>query len=436
MRTPYAESLPADGRALERGRADEPAYGTKSRLPTGLKKALWIVAGLLLLVLVVWAIKPSGQPTSGRYGHHLNATGPVPVGVAKASHSDVRVTLNALGAVTPLATVTVKPQVSGIMQKIDFKEGQMVHSGEVLAEIDPRPYQAAVDQAKGALARDQAQLANAQIDLKRYQQLWSQNAISQQILATQEATVRTNVGTVEADKGTLEAAAVNLAFCKITAPVTGQVGLRQVDVGNYVQVGITTEIVVVTELQPMSVLFTVPEDNIDQVLSRVHAGAKLSADAYDRANTTKIASGTLATVDNQVDPTTGMVKLRALFDNSKLQLFPSQFVNIRLLVNTLHGQVTVPAAAIQHGAAGDYVYAVGPDKRVHMQSVRLGPTDGDMVSVVHGLAAGTTVVIDGADQLSDGARVTIPGKTPFSGPLRNGSGSRRGHRHHHSSDGG
>jgi multidrug efflux system membrane fusion protein len=186
----------------------------------------------------------------------------------------------------------------------------------------------------------------------------------------------------------------------------------------------------------MSVLFTVPEDNIDQVLSRVHAGAKLSADAYDRANTTKIASGTLATVDNQVDPTTGMVKLRALFDNSKLQLFPSQFVNIRLLVNTLHGQVTVPAAAIQHGAAGDYVYAVGPDKRVHMQSVRLGPTDGDMVSVVHGLAAGTTVVIDGADQLSDGARVTIPGKTPFSGPLRNGSGSRRGHRHHHSSDGG
>lgn len=433
MRTPYAENLPADGATLARRRTDEGAYKTKSRLPAGLKKALWIGLGLLLLVLLVWAIRPSGQTTTGRRGH-LNANGPVPVGVAKATLSDVRVTLNALGAVTPLATVTVKPQVSGIMQKIDFKEGQMVHAGDVLAEIDPRPYQAAVDQAKGALARDEAQLANAKVDLQRYQQLWSQKAISQQIVATQEATVRTDAGTVEADKGALEAAAVNLAFCKITAPVAGQVGLRQVDVGNYIQVGVTTGIVVVTELQPMSVLFTLPEDNIDQVLSRVHAGAKLPADAYDRANTARIATGTLATVDNQVDPTTGTVKLRALFDNSDLQLFPSQFVNIRLLVNTLHEQITVPGAAVQHGASGDYVYVVEPDKRVHMQSVHLGPTDGDIVDVTHGLAAGTSVVVDGADQLSDGARVTIPGKAPSSGPLSNTTGSP--HRHRHSSDGG
>ncbi len=435
MPTPYAENLPADGPTLARDRSDEQPYGTQSRLPAGVKKAFWILLGLLLLALLVWAIEPSGQTNSGRHGH-LNANGPVSVGVGKATLSDVRVTLNELGAVTPLATVTVKPQVSGIMQKIYFKEGQMVHAGDVLAEIDPRPYQAAVDQAKGALARDQAQLANAQIDLKRYQQLWSQNAISQQILATAEATVRTDAGTVEADKGALEAAAVNLAFCKITAPVTGQVGLRQVDVGNYVQVGVTTEIVVVTELQPMSVLFTVPEDNIDQVLNRIHGGAKLPADAYDRANTTKLATGALATVDNQVDATTGTVKLRALFDNRNLQLFPSQFVNIHLLVDTLHGHVTVPGAAVQHGAAGDYVYVVGYDKRVHMQSVRLGPTDGDIVDVTRGLAAGTSVVVDGADQLSDGARVSVPGKTPFWGPLRNGSGSRHGHRHHHSSDGG
>jgi multidrug efflux system membrane fusion protein len=433
MRTPYAENLPADGGALARGRPDERLYGTPSRLSGGLKKAAWILAGLLLLGLLIWAIKPSGQTASGRHGH-LNANGAVPVGVAKAALSDVRVTLNALGAVTPLATVTVKPQVSGIMQKVDFREGQMVHAGDVLAEIDPRPYQAAVDQAKGALARDQAQLANAQIDLKRYQQLWSQNAVSQQILATQEATVRTDAGTVEADKGAVEAAAVNLAFCKITAPVAGQVGLRQVDVGNYVQVGVTTEIVVVTQLQPMSVLFTVPEDNIDQVLNRMHAGTKLSADAYDRANTTKITSGALATVDNQVDPTTGMVKLRALFDNRNLELFPSQFVNIRLLVDTLHGQVTVPAAAVQHGAAGDYVYVVGFDRKVHMQSVRLGPTDGDIVDVTHGLSPGAMVVVDGADQLSDGIHVTIPGKITFSAGSKNGSG--RGHHHHHSSDGG
>jgi multidrug efflux system membrane fusion protein len=402
-------------------------------MPAILKKATWIGGGLLVPWLIVWAVKPSGQTDSTRHGHS-NANGPVPVGVAKATTSDVRVTLNALGAVTPLATVTVKPEVSGIMQKIEFKEGQMVHAGDLLAEIDPRPYQAAVDQAKGALVRDQAQLTNAQVDLKRYQQLWSQNAISQQILATQEATVRTGAGTVEADKGALEAAQVNLVFCKITTPVTGQVGLRQVDVGNYVQVGVTTEIVVVTELQPMSVLFTLPEDNIDQVLSRIHAGAKLSADAYDRANITKIATGTLATVDNQVDPTTGMVKFRALFDNSNLQLFPSQFVNIRLLVNTLHGQVTVPGAAVQHGASGDYVYVVGSDKRVHMQSVRLGPTDGDIVDVTNGLSAGMNVVVDGADQLSDGARVTIPGKMSFSGGPKNGP--RHGHHHHHSSDGG
>ena len=434
MRTPYAEDFPADGSTLTRGRTDNSRAAIKSRLPRGLKKALAIGVGLVLLGLLVWAIKPSSQAISGKHGH-LNANGPVPVGVAKATISDIRVTLNALGAVTPLATVTVKPQVSGIMQKIDFREGQMVRAGDVLAEIDPRPYQAAVDQAKGNLARDQAQLANAQIDLKRYQELWSQKATSQQILATQEATVRTDAGSVEADKGALEAAAVNLAFCKITAPVTGQVGLRQVDVGNYVQVGVTTEIVVVTELQPMSVLFTVPEDNIEQVLNRIHAGAKLPADAYDRANTTKLAEGALATIDNQVDPTTGMIKLRALFDNSNLQLFPSQFVNIHLLVNTVHGQVTVPIAAVQHGAAGDYVYTVESDRHVHMQSVHLGPADGEIVDITHGLEPGTMVVVDGADQLSEGARVTVPGKTPFSGPLRNATKSRHG-RHHGSGDGG
>ena len=246
--------------------------------------------------------------------------------------------------------------------------------------------------------------------------------------------MRTDAGTVEADKGAVEAAAVNLAFCKITAPVAGQVGLRQVDVGNYVQVGVTTAIVVVTQLQPMSVLFTVPEDNIGQVLNRLHAGATLSADAYDRANTTKIASGALATVDNQVDPTTGMVKLRALFDNSDLKLFPSQFVNIHLLVDTLHDQVTVPGAAVQHGASGDYVYVVTADKKVHMQSVRLGPTDGDIVDVSRGAVARNYGRRGRRQQLSDGAHVTIPGKITSSTGLKNAT--RRGRHHQHSSDGG
>lgn len=407
MHAPHAEKVSASATGLARARPDQAAGGTKTRLP-GKRRLLSIAIGVLVAALaLVWLFSGHSQPggqESGRWG----ATGPIPVGVARAGAGDVRVTLDALGTVTPLATVTVKPEVSGILQKIDFKEGQMVRAGDVLAEIDPRPYQAALDQAKGTLARDEAQYANAQIDLKRYQSLWAQNAVSQQTLATQEAQVRTDAGTVEADKGAVEAAAVNLGWCRIVSPVQGQVGLRQVDVGNYVQVGVTTEIVVVTELQPMSVLFTLPEDDIDRVMTRVHAGAKLPADAYDRSKTTKIASGMLSNVDNEIDPTTGMVKLRAIFDNSDLRLFPSQFVNIRLLVNTLHGQTTVPAAAIQHGASGDYVFVVGPDRTVHMQTVSLGPTDGDIVDVTHGIAPGDVVVVDGADRLRDGARVLIP----------------------------
>ncbi|HEX4080330.1 MAG TPA: efflux RND transporter periplasmic adaptor subunit [Rhizomicrobium sp.] len=400
------------------------------------RRTLLIGLALLAIALLVWIIRPTSHSHTGasRWG----SAGPIPVGVAKVRSGNVRLTLDALGTVTPLATVTVKPEVSGIIQKINFREGQMVRAGDVLAEIDPRPYQAALDQAKGALARDQAQYANALIDLQRYQSLWAKNAISQQILATQEATVRTDAGTVEADKGALEAAAVNLAFCKITSPVAGEVGLRQIDVGNYVQTGVTTEIVVVTQLQPMSVLFTLPEDDIDQVMGRVHAGAKLPADAYDRSQTTKIASGTLSTIDNEIDPTTGMVKLRALFDNSDDRLFPSQFVNIRLLVDTLHGRTTVPGAAVQHGASGSYVFVVKPGDTVRMQSVALGPTDGDSVEVTHGIAPGEEVVVDGTDKLRDGSQVTIPGnKNTMSKSVRSSAGFRgHGHHHHHWSDSG
>lgn len=404
--------------------------GWTARFPGG-RRTLWIVLVLLAIGLVLWAVRSTH--TKGTAAHQFGSFAPMPVGVAQAKIGDIRITLDALGAVTPLATVTVKPEVNGIIQRIDFKEGQMVRAGDVLAEIDPRPYQAALDQAKGTLARDQAQLANAQIDLKRYQTLWSQNAISQQILATQEALVRTDAGTVEADKGTVEAAAVNRAFCRITSPVSGQVGLRQIDLGNYVQVGGTTGIVVVTELQPMSVLFTLPEDDIAQVMAQIHAGAKLQADAYDRSKTTKIASGVLANVDNEIDPTTGTVKLRAMFHNSDLRLFPSQFVNIRLLVNTLHGQTTVPAAAIQHGASGNYVFTVGQDHTVHMRHVTLGPTDGDTVDVTRGLAPGDVVVVDGADRLKDGTRVEIPAehgaaRTPR-GNFQQGASSGRRHRH-------
>lgn len=423
MNVPYREDQLTGPAASKREYAA--AEGWRSTVyPRRRRRVLWAILALLLVGILVWLIRPASHvPARG----HEAEGGPIPVGVARTGVGDIHVRFDALGTVTPLETVTVKPEVSGIVRKIDFKEGQMVRAGDVLMEIDPRPYQAALDQAKGALARDVAQHTNAQIDLKRYQALWAQNAVSQQILATQEALVRTDAGTVEADKGAVEAAAVNLGFCRITSPVAGQVGLRQVDQGNYVQVGVTTEIAVVTELQPMSVLFTLPEDDIAQVMPRVRSGAALPVDAYDRSQSVKLASGTLATVDNEIDPTTGTVKLRAIFDNSELKLFPSQFVNIRLLVQTLHDQTTVPAAAVQHGASGSYVFLVKPDNTVSMRGVSLGPSDGDEVGVTRGLSPGERVVVDGADRLSDGAHVLIPGSKGY--PNLQGGGAHGQHHH-------
>jgi multidrug efflux system membrane fusion protein len=376
-----------------------------AHVPGG-KKAFWIVIGLLLLILLIWAIRPSSTESTrpGRFG----LGGPMPVGVAKAVSGDIDITINALGTVTPLATVTVRPQVNGNIQSINFQEGQMVKAGDVLAVIDPRPYIATLDLARGTLAKDVATLQNAKIDLQRYATLWAQKAVSQQIYATQIATVRQDEGVITSDKANVESAEINLGYTKITSPVAGRVGLRQVDVGNLVQAGQTNEIVVVTQLQPISVLFTVPEDNIDSIMDRVNDGAKLQVQAYDRSQTRLLSTGTLATVDNQIDVTTGTVKLRAMFDNPDNMLFPNQFVNTKLLVNTLHNQIVVPAAAIQRGAEGAYVYVVGADKTVSIRTVTPGPTDGDKVSINKGLNAGETVVIDGADRLRDGSEVTIP----------------------------
>ena len=404
------------------------------------RRLLWILLGLLLVLAIVWVALRVNSTTqrSGRIG----AGGPVPVGVSKVSSGDVRVTIDGLGAVTPLATVTLHPQVTGYINRFDITEGQMVKQGQVLAEIDPRPFQATLDQAKGQLARDEASLANAKIDLARYQSLWKQNAVSQQTLQTQIATVGTDQGTVKADQATVESAAINLGFTKIIAPVAGRVGLRQVDPGNLVVSG-STAIIVVTELQPISVLFSLPEDNIGQVMSRVNGGQTLAATAYDRSMTTKLSEGTLSNVDNEVDPTTGMVKMRAMFDNKDLKLFPAQFVNIRLLVDTLHGQTYAPAAAIQHGAQGTYVYVVDKDRSANMRTVTTGVTDGDKVAITNGLKPGETVVVDGADRLKDGATVLLPGdKAPAPGSAAATSnapgkwkGKHGGHHRHHS-DGG
>jgi membrane fusion protein, multidrug efflux system len=312
----------------------------------------WIIGGLALLVLIVIGARyrAATPATTGRSGFN----GPLTVGVASVSKGDIPITINALGTVTPLATVTVHPQINGPLVKIAFTEGQMVKAGDLLVLIDPRPYQAAVDQADGQLKHDQALLANAKVDLERYKTLLAQNSVSDQTYATQVATVAQDEATVATDRASLEVAQLNLEYCRITSPVAGLVGLRQVDIGNLMQAN-TSTIVVVTQMQPMSVLFTVPEDSLSDVLQRLRSGQKLSVEAYDRSLTNKIASGTLSNSDNEIDTTTGTLKLRAMFDNSKFELFPSQFVNVRLLLDTLHDAIVVPGAAMQQGASGSYV---------------------------------------------------------------------------------
>lgn len=408
MSSEDTEKGPMHGFATQVGtHAGNAGRWADTHVPGG-KKAFWIVIGLLLLGLLIWAIRPGANEgtSNGRFG----AGGPMPVGVATATSRDVNITLNALGTVTPLATVTVRPQVSGNIKSINFEEGQMVKAGDVLAVIDPRTYIAALDQARGALEKDVATLQNARVDMKRYTDLYAQKAVSQQIYATQVATVRQDEGVITSDKANVEAAEINLGYTKITSPVAGRVGLRQVDVGNLVQAGQTNEIVVVTQLRPISVLFTVPEDYIDSIMDRVNGGAKLQVQAYDRSQSKLLSTGVLATVDNEIDVTTGTVKLRAMFDNPDMMLFPNQFVNTKLLINTLHNQIVVPAAAIQRGAEGAFVYVVGADKTVSIRTVTPGPADGDRTSITKGLNAGETVVVDGADRLRDGSEVTIPAK--------------------------
>jgi multidrug efflux system membrane fusion protein len=385
------------------GRVWSGIKGWSSRNPR-LSRVVWFAVGLALLALLIWAIFPAKQ--TGRRG--LINQGAQPVGVARAISGDVNVTLNALGTVTPLATATVRPQVGGMLVKLNFTEGQMVKAGQTLAQIDPRPYQAALDQARGQLARDSATLANAKVDLERYQALLAQNAISQQQVATQASLVQSTQGVVVSDQANIETARINLGYTNIVSPVAGRAGIHLVDIGNIVQASQTTGIVVVTQLQPMSVLFTIPEDSVHKVLDRVNGGATLPVDAYDRSQTIKLTSGNLSAVDTVVDPTTGSVKLRALFDNNDNKLFPAQFVNIRLLVETLHNQTTVPVAAIQRGADGSFVFVVTPEKTVNQRNVTTGVQDGNNIQILSGLKAGDTVVVDGADRLRDGADVEIP----------------------------
>ncbi|PRE92364.1 MdtA/MuxA family multidrug efflux RND transporter periplasmic adaptor subunit [Burkholderia multivorans] len=400
-----------------------PAAARRSRRRlTAAALAVVVIGGLLWWH--PWNRTPAGKPAAGsaassaggghrgRGGPAAMANVPQPVQVAAATRGEMPVVLSALGTVTPLANVTVKTQLSGYLQSVAFKEGQIVKKGDLLAQIDPRPYQVALENAEGTLARDQALLATARLDLKRYRALLSQDSIASQTVDTQASLVKQYEGTVKTDQAAVDSAKLNLTYARITAPVSGRVGLRQVDPGNYVTPGDTNGIVVITQLQPMSVIFTTSEDNLPQILKQVNAGQKLSVTAYNRNNTIPLETGSLETLDNQIDTSTGTVKLRATFDNKEGLLFPNQFVNTRLLVDVIRDATIVPTSAVLTGSIGQFVYIVKPDNTVTVRKVKVGPVDGERTSIVDGVAVGERVVTDGSDRLREGAKISIPADQP------------------------
>lgn len=373
-----------------------------------LSRRWWIVLLLLCLLgggaYLLLAKLGDAQPPAHKRGSD-SPDKPLPVAVATARQSDVDVYLAGLGTVTPLNTVIVKSRVDGELNKIAFKEGQFVHAGELLAEIDPRPFQVQLTQVEGQMARDQALLKNAQLDRERYQTLFEQDSIAKQLLDTQEALVRQYEGAVKTDQGQIDNAKLQLIYTRITAPISGRVGLRQVDPGNIIHANDQSGLVVITQLQPITVVFTITEDNVRSVMKKLQAGEKLAVDAYDRENKVKLASGVLLTVDNQIDPTTGTVKLKAQFSNDDYSLFPNQFVNVRMLVNIKKNATVINSAAIQRGAQGTFVYVMKPDQTVTVRQIKTGPAQGDAIAIDTGLAPGELVVVDGTDKLREGAKV-------------------------------
>jgi multidrug efflux system membrane fusion protein len=398
---------------FDRSQQSQPSVGKSSVL----KPIACGVLALVLLMIALWGWKQhtlpsppnSLQGTEGESSSRGSKFGkdskPKPVSAAKVMQHDVSVYLDALGTVTPRNTVTVIPRVSGQLQSVSFHEGQMVKAGELLAQIDPQPFQVALAQAEGQLLKDKALLENALIDLNRYTTLKAQDSIAEQQVATQQSLVSQYRGAVAVDQSQINSAKLQLSYCRIIAPISGRIGLRQVDAGNLLQSTSATGIATITQIQPMTALFSLPEDYLPKVNAR-HA-QPLTVDAFDRAQTDKLASGKLLTTDNQIDVTTGTIKMRATFDNNDGKLFPNQFVNIKLLLEVKKEALLIPASALQRGRKGEYVYVVDDTKTVIQTPVKSGYVDGENVVIEHGLSLGQTVVIDGTDKLKDGAKVKV-----------------------------
>ena len=425
-----------------------PVITTKSPAPPRTRRSRVIgsvvaVAAMAGLGYLAWHLTHPAADATGAAGARAGAPGgggrpgggggrgapATTVGVATAEKADIPVVLDALGTVTAAATATVRPQVSGVLQKINFSEGQMVKAGQVLATIDPRAFDMALLQSSGQRQRDEAQLESAKVTLARFRTLLTQDSIARQEVDTQAALVKQLEGTVMTDRAAEGVAKLNLSYTQVKAPITGRVGLRVVDMGNLVGSGDANGIAVITQLSPIDVEFAVPQDQVPDLQARVQSGAALPAVAFDRTRTTSLATGKFAALDNQVDVQTGTVRAKARFANANQSLFPSQFVNLRLEVRTIKDAVVVPVTALRHGSTGDFVYVLNAAERtVALRPVTRGQATADRIQVATGLQAGEQVITEGADRLKDGAKVTLPGDKPAAGGPGAGAGGRRGNR--------